>query len=243
MLAPSNRFSRDQEGIEYAQIKLDECMGSASEALKNAQNIFNAYNLLHISSHQRKRHRKLRVTVKDIITRINRSAQQPMELTGSNFEQVVKPVEMLGSISIKYLRFAEDVRPPYIGTYTKFPSDHAIRKLCKNPFIRALPETNYDYDSEAEWEEPGEGEDLGSEGEEEVNEDEEDDDMEGFLDDEEGGDATRTPNQKRRPILGDLEPSCTGLCWEDDYDAIRRVLASEKNPMDLRSYKLEVILG
>ena len=239
-LAPYNRFSRDNEGIKYAQTKLDHCLDSTGEASKNVQNVFHPYDLLHISVHQRKRHRKLRHTMKEIIAKINGTAQNQVDLTGSQADQVVKPTEMLESISTKYLRFAEDVRPPYIGTYTKLPSDHASRKLCKNPFTRALPQTNYDYDSEAEWEEPGEGEDLDSEGEEEVNEDEEDDDMEGFLDDEDGGDGTR---QKRRPILGDLEPSCTGLCWEDDDDATRRAVASEKNPVDLQSYKLEVILG
>ena len=239
-LAPHNRFSRDSDGIRYAQAKLDECLDSASKPPDFARTVFNPYDLLHVSSHQHKRQRKPRWTVKDIITKMSGSSQHPVDLTGSKANQAIKPAEMLGSISTKYLRFAEDVRPPYIGTYTKLPGDYAGRRLCKNPFTRTLPQTNYDYDSEAEWEEPGEGEDLDSEGEEEVNEEDEDDDMEGFLDDEESGDGIR---QKRRPILGDLEPSCTGLCWEDDFEARRRALTAERNPVDLQSFAMEVILG
>ena len=90
-----------------------------------------------------------------------------------------------------------------------------------------MPDTNYDYDSEAEWEEPGEGEDLLSEGEEEVD-DEDDGDMEDFLDDEETADA----KSKRRPLLGDLQPSCTGLCWTDDPDR-----------PDLSSYSINMLQG
>ena len=242
-LAPYNRFARDDEGTKYVQSKIDEIIDPTSGASGKEDNVFNPYDLLHISSHHYKGPKKPHRVVKDIITKIHGSAQHPVDSSDFKAHKVTKPPEMLRSISIKYLRFAEDVRPPYIGTYTKFLSDHSSRKLCKNPFIRALPQTNYDYDSEAEWEEPGEGEDLDSEGEEEVNEEEEDDDMEGFLDDEESGDGIRTVNQKRRPIMGDLEPSCTGLCWEDDRNANCRALASERNPLDLQTYKLEVILG
>ena len=242
-IAPYNRFTRDGESIDYAQTKIDECLNPAREASGKEDNIFNPYNLLHMSSHQCNGHRRPRYTVKDIISRIHGSVQHPIDLTDSNAQKVIKPAEMLKSVCTKYLRFAEDVRPPYIGTYTKLPSGHNSRKLSKNPFARALPQTNYDYDSEAEWEEPGEGEDLDSEGEEENNEEDEDDDMEGFLDDEEGGDGTRTGNQKRRPIMGDLEPSCTGLCWEGDSETKITVLASGKNSVDMRNYKLEVILS
>lgn len=242
-LAPYNRFSRDDQGVKYAQSKLDESLSSAGQTLSNEGNIFDPYDLLHLSSRQCKGHRRPRYTVKDIIASMNGSALHPIDLTNSKANRVVKPAERLKSIAIKYLRFAEDVRPPYIGTYTKLPGGHNDRKLCRNPFSRALPQTDYDYDSEAEWEEPGEGEDLDSEGEEEINEEEEDDEMEGFLDDEEGGDGFRTLNQKRRPIMGDLKPSCTGLCWEDDYEVNDMVRASGKNPVNMRTYKLEVLLG
>lgn len=242
-LAPYNRFSRDDQGVKYAQSKIDESLNSAGETTSKQGNGFDPHDLLHISPHQCRGHQKPRCTVKDVIAYMNGSAQHPIDLTYSKANRVVKPAERLKLIATKFLRFAEDVRPPYIGTYTKLPGGHNGRKLCKNPFSRALPQTNYDYDSEAEWEEPGEGEDLDSEGEEEINEEEEDDEMEGFLDDEEGGDGIRTLNHKRRPIMGDLEPTCTGLCWEDDYEINNTVMTSEKNPVNMRTYKLEVILG
>ena len=177
------------------------------------------------------------------MARMQGSAQSPIDLTDAKANGVVKPARMLALIPTKYLRFAEDVRPPYVGTFTKFPSGCDIGKLCKNPFTRAIPQTDYDYDSEAEWEEPGEGEDLDSDGEEEVNEDDEDDDMKEFLDDEDGGDGIRTLNQKRRLITVDLEPSSTGLCWEGGYEANRRAPAPDEGLVDLRTYRFEVILG
>jgi chromatin assembly factor 1 subunit A len=88
-----------------------------------------------------------------------------------------------------------------------------------------LPDTNYDYDSEAEWEEPEEGEDLNSEDEEEMSEDG-DDDMDGFLDDEDDAMA----GGKRRLIVGDLEPVSSGIRW-----------ASDGVDPDLKVYQIETI--
>lgn len=89
-----------------------------------------------------------------------------------------------------------------------------------------MPNTNYDYDSEAEWEDPGEGEDLVSE-DEEPDADEDEDEMDGFLDDEDAADA----KPKRRALLGDLEPSSTGICW------------SENEGPDLSSYAIDMLKG
>ncbi|KAL9033779.1 MAG: hypothetical protein Q9214_007347, partial [Letrouitia sp. 1 TL-2023] len=140
--------------------------------------------------------------------------------------------------------FAEDVRPPYIGTFTKLQDNQKAAKLCRNPFSRSLPNTNYDYDSEAEWEDPGEGEDLDSEGEEE-NESEEGDDMDDFLDDEDAGDGSRQ-SLKRRPMIADLEPTSTGLCWEYDFSVNAKstpdTFHNNASEIDLRQYRLEVIL-
>lgn len=133
--------------------------------------------------------------------------------------------DMLRQIPMKTLRFGEDVRPPYQGTFTRPVSEASARKLSRNPYHRGLPEVNYDYDSEAEWEEPEEGEDLDSE-EDEEGSDDGDDDMDGFLDDED--DALLAG--KRRPIVGDLEPVCSGLRWAaDGVDA------------ELRAYQIETI--
>lgn len=118
------------------------------------------------------------------------------------------PQNLLRKVPMKFLKFGEDVRPPYQGTYTRPVPESAANKLSRNPYHRELPDTNYDYDSEVEWEEPEEGEDLDSEEEEEVSDDG-DDDMDGFLDDEDDALA----GGKRRLIVGDLEPVCSGIRW------------------------------
>lgn len=109
---------------------------------------------------------------------------------------------------MKSLKFGEDIRPPYQGTYTRRVSELSTRRLARNPYHRGLPDTDYDYDSEAEWEEPEEGEELDSE-EEDEGSDEGEDDLEGFLDDEDDALA----EGKRRLIVGDLEPVSTGIKW------------------------------
>ena len=243
VVAWKSRFSRDDKEIEYAQESIDKCINPSNATSREENDTSDLDSLLHISINHSKRRRRPRNVVKDIITRVNRNIQHPTDHIDSKANRTADRAKMLNSIPTKYLRFAEDVRPPYIGTYTKFPSDDKIRKLCKRPFNRILPQTNYDYDSEAEWEEPGEGEDLHSEGEEETNEEEDDDDMEGFLDDEEGADGTRIMHQKRRPMIGNLEPTSTGICWQNDCEATSKAAKFESRSGDLQSYGLEVILG
>jgi chromatin assembly factor 1 subunit A len=112
---------------------------------------------------------------------------------------------------MKSLKFGEDIRPPYQGTYTRHVPESSAKRLARNPYHRGLPDTNYDYDSEAEWEEPEEGEELDSE-EEDEGSDEGEDDLDGFLDDEDDALA----EGKRRLIVGDLEPVTTGIQWAAD---------------------------
>jgi chromatin assembly factor 1 subunit A len=75
----------------------------------------------------------------------------------------------------KFLRFHEDCRPPYHGTWSK--SSSIVKG--KNPFAKDTTYLEYDYDSEAEWEEGDEeaGEDVENDmgDEEEENEEEEGD--------------------------------------------------------------------
>ena len=152
------------------------------------------------------------------MTTMARTSQtsEPFNLTSVD-KSTPNLTEILRAIPVKYLHFAEDVRPPYFGTFTRVQSPKTARQLPRDPLARQLPETNYEYDSEAEWEEPEEGEDLASDdGDEEEEGEEEDggDDMAAFLDDEgvEGGGG------KRRVQMGgaDLEPQCSGLWWEDE---------------------------
>lgn len=248
VLAPYSRFSRHEESLQYVKKKIDEGLATEGDLSEKQELGINSYNLFHISAHNLnrfKRRRRPQRSVKEIVAMINGTAQDIMDPTTSSPErQPGGPAALLRCLPTKYLRFAEDVRPPYIGTYTKLSNGHTIAKLRRNPFTKGLPRMDYDYDSEVEWEEPGEGEDLDSEGEEEVGEDEEGDEMEGFLDDDDAGDGSRAPNQKRRPIMGDLEPACTGICWEGVItEANNLATVARSTAVDLQSYKLEVILG
>jgi len=164
--------------------------------------------------------------VKDFLIQMHGSANAPIDLTGSSKRQALR------SIPMKILHFREDVRPPYQGTFTKPLSPSSAKQLARNPHYRKLPDTDYDYDSEAEWEEPEEGEDLDSEVEEDGSEDG-DEDMDGFLDDEDD-----QIKGKRRPIVGDLEPCSSGLCWEDASHGWKAA-----SDFDLENYRLEIILG
>ena len=233
-LAPTHRFCRD-ESLSYTQEKIDEALLQSQKASdKSGEVAFDPYNLLHISSDRSYRCPPSLMSVKDIVAEIDGVSQNPINLTESQFQRATKkPLDLLRSIPVKILKFAEDVRPPYIGTYTRLRNPQSISRLARNPFRRELPETNYDYDSEVEWEEPGEGEDLDSEGEEEI-EDDDEADMEGFLDDEE----TDARAIKRRPILGDLEPTCSGICWEGP-----QAQSCEKSTVDLVLFKLDILMG
>ena len=184
-------------------------------------------DLLHLLPKRRIQSRRI-MSLKQVVDSINGSSEKYIDLTKSND---VKPVDALKSIPIKFLKFAEDVRPPYTGTYSKQPIQGSISSLARKPLGRVRPDTNYDYDSEAEWEDPVDGEDLDSEGEEE-DEDEDEEEMEGFLDDEE-------PNAvKRRPLLGDQEPTCSGICWEGE-----KCSSNGKLPPDLSPYRIDILLG
>ncbi|RUS25034.1 hypothetical protein BC938DRAFT_472722 [Jimgerdemannia flammicorona] len=66
-------------------------------------------------------------------------------------------------IKMKFLEFAENVRPAYYGTWTK----HSKSVSGCRPFAKDVELLDYNYDSEEEWEEEGEGEDLKSDDEEE----------------------------------------------------------------------------
>lgn len=129
----------------------------------------------------------------------------------------------------KFLCYHEDVRPPYVGTFTRSVSPISSRKLARNPFGRNLPETNYEYDSEAEWEPPQEGDEdlLSDEDDLEVSEDE--DDLEGFLDDE-------NDDLQRQKIVSDMQPISSGVCWDGDRQ-------TSSGPFNLNSMRAELLLS
>lgn len=237
-LAPYNRFLRDEKGLVLAQEVIDEAF-----KLKQEDGIessiqgkgFDSNEMLHISPYKAARRRLQVPAVKDVMADIDGTTSNPVDLTHSQSKNDTrKPLDLLKSIPIKFLKFQEDVRPPYIGTYTRLQINQSISKLARNPLSRSLPDTNYDYDSEAEWEEPVEGEDLDSEGDEEEDDEEDGNEMDGFLDDE------NTTAAKRRPLLGDMEPICSGLCWEGPGG---QCSDSSIAGLDWRLLKLDILLG
>ncbi|PSK36575.1 hypothetical protein B9Z65_1758 [Elsinoe australis] len=160
------------------------------------------------------------------------SLANPVDLTLSHPKDMLQ--EQLGSINMKHIHFSEDVRPPYTGSYTKITNPARARKLARAPTSKQREDTNYDYDSEAEWEEPEEGEDVGSDEEEDAESVGSADEMEEFLDD--GDDAQLARNRKL--ITSELEPVSSGVCWEHSL----KPATTKDAPFDLSSMRLEWLL-
>ncbi|KAI1943643.1 chromatin assembly factor-I (CAF-I) p90 subunit [Ophidiomyces ophidiicola] len=211
--ASAHRFQRDPEAIQHAYEKIDTRLKNEGNQEEN-DIAFKPSELFKMIPYSRRYRRANLPTVREIVARIQDADTNPdavVDLTRDDYStsKSSQAQDLLKNIPMKILQFREDVRPPYRGTFSKrLPRDSAY-KLCRNPFSRILPDCDYDYDSEAEWEEPEEGEDLDSEGEEDVSDDDEED-MADFLDD--GEDELG----KRKMIVGNLEPICTGLCWASE---------------------------
>ena len=124
-------------------------------------------------------------------------------------------LDLLKSIPHKYIKFYENVRPPYTGTFsdkTIIPKD--------NPFSTSETNYNYSYDSDLDWAEGSDGEaedldELDDEDEEDNEEGQEDGEFDGFLDKDsnenatDGGDQSASTNQafKKKVFLTALIPS------------------------------------
>ncbi|MCJ1401457.1 hypothetical protein MMC11_004670 [Xylographa trunciseda] len=240
-VAPPNRFTSNDKVTASYEYRIDtavsqpkEFSGTVSARLKCSMG-----DMLH-ASNKRRRITPFILPVKDLVASLHGSATDPIDLTQTQKSSQTSPAELLKTVSVKYLRYAEDVRPPYIGTYSKTPVTYSPSRLLRRPFLRALPATNYDYDSEAEWEEPEEGEDLDSEGEEEVGEDEVGDDMEEFLDD----DDIEGTGAKRRNLMGDVQPVCTGIIWQDVVDRAKlNPITHGDTSLDLKHFRMELLLS
>lgn len=228
-MAPINRFERDEEASESLHCTVDSyILGNRSPGRHRE---FDAPSLFHLSSHDNILRGKRCMPVREIMAEFSGKSTRPIDLTtDSQNTQIKLTNDYLRKIPLKFLKFQEDVRPPYRGTYTSRPVN-GMAKLARNPMRRDLPDTNYDYDSEAEWIEDDDAEDLNSEGEEDEDLGEDGEDMEGFLDDE----NDETANSKRLVLQGDLEPISTGLCWEDRTKRNRNV--------KMMPYRMEIILS
>lgn len=125
---------------------------------------------------------------------------------------------LLSLVPQKYIKFYENVRPPYIGTYskeTKLPID--------NPFSTEGTDYNYAYDSDLEWaneeeDADGAGVDNLESGEEDEEEEDEDDgsenEFDGFLDNEESNNG----GNGKKKFIGPLIPTVLLRSNIDAYD-------------------------
>ncbi|KAK9496019.1 chromatin assembly factor 1 subunit A-domain-containing protein [Lipomyces doorenjongii] len=221
-LYPANFFTRDGAALEaarrnvdllIAQLESPETAVSSSvipEPASSPQNFAEIMGLHPLKL--RKRGRAIAQTAKDVITLFN-NAHSEIPRGNSCREYDTSETHLraaLQSLPRKFLRFCEDLRPPYNGTFTK------TRRIQRNnPFFRDV-RINYDYDSEAEWvEEDGEiGEDL-----EEISNVSEDDGESAagdFIDDEMKDFLVAEEEDKpRRRILAPLLPIAKGICWTD----------------------------
>ena len=114
----------------------------------------------------------------------------------------------LKKVTMKQLCFKQDVRPAYCGTVTRHQhaaGEAKMHRLARRPNGRIL-DLQYDYDSEAEWQDDEQGEDLDDADDDD--EDDGDDDMDGFLDDSEDAGLAR------RLFNNGGEPESTGICFE-----------------------------
>lgn len=174
-----------------------------------------------------------------LVDQIQGTSRQPIDLT-QDAPSSQAPILALQDVSRRLLQFDEDVRPPYFGTYTKLKSPRSSRRLMLNPFGRERTDTDYDYDSEAEWEEPEEGEDILGDEEDEADSNSDPDEMDAFLDDEE--DALKN---KHKLISGDLQPTTTGLCWENSSGLVVQSIEGEevlRRPKEMQGMRLGVLL-
>ncbi|KAL8366791.1 hypothetical protein RB595_008758 [Gaeumannomyces hyphopodioides] len=117
--------------------------------------------------------------------------------------------ELLKEVPLKYLFFFQDVRPAYCGTVSSTPpSSRSLHKLARNPISRDVLPLQYDYDSEAEWVDDGDGEDIDDLDDDDEDHGDEDEDMADFLDDSE--------DVIKRPVFASgMEPESSGLCFEN----------------------------
>lgn len=149
-----------------------------------------------------------------------------VEASNSEKSSEAALLNILVELPQKFIRFAEDVRPPYVGTFTKSRQGGIPRN---DPFFTTGTDLNYEYDSEIEWkQEDEEGDDIEMEDDSDEN-DEEDDDMDEFV----------SPDDNlvsRRLIAGPLTPEAL---WNDGSSSNRDVF--EAMEVDILSYETSAV--
>ncbi|KAK8004188.1 hypothetical protein PG989_003907 [Apiospora arundinis] len=166
---------------------------------------FDAVRTFHLSGFSSERG-IIHPSVKKIMAELLGDPIESSNRTESQKARFSDVQKQIGSIPVKLVSFYEDVRPAYVGTVTSF-EPRELHKLARQPTQRVLSKLNYEYDSEAEWEEE-EGEDLDDADDDEEGDDG-DDEMADFLDDADDAVAVRTAH------LPEEEPKSTGICFEN----------------------------
>ncbi|OQO15086.1 hypothetical protein B0A48_00468 [Cryoendolithus antarcticus] len=229
---------RDSSSVQQDQEIFDQSLADPSLQEKYDLGLVDSYaSVVDLFSSGSSRARGLpQEPVRRVFERLHgNSTQQPVDLT--NDATPSNPLQVLQSLPRRYLHFDEDVRPAYFGTYTKPYSPRSIKRLCRDPFTRGRKDTEYDYDSENEWEEPEEGEDILGDEEDEAESTGDADEMEGFLDDE--NDELKN---SRKYITSDLAPVSTGLCWEDKSRNIIQSTERHDEASDMTGMQLHVLI-
>lgn len=235
-LAPEDNLKQSEEEREQAQRAFDAEIGDPSIQEKYDLGLLPSYASIKDLFPAHQRAYREGPTARQVVEQIHgTSSQRPIDLT--NDTQPHDPLDLLQSLSLRYLHFAEDVRPPYFGTYTKKRSSSSSRRLSRNPFARERDDTNYDYDSEAEWEEPEEGEDLMNDEDDEAESTGDPDEMDEFLDDEHD-----EMKNKRKLITGDLLPVSTGLCWENNTRKVIPSTERDEGASDLADMRMAFLI-
>ncbi|KAK9324154.1 chromatin assembly factor 1 subunit A-domain-containing protein [Lipomyces orientalis] len=221
-LYPGNAFTRNCEALDSTRQHLDRLVAQ----LRSSQSAFDAIvvpeqassppNIAEIMNlHPLKLRRRGRIathTARDVISLFNNESTTIATKNGKlDHDMSEKRLRAaLQSLPRKFLRFWEDFRPPYMGTFTK------TRQIPRNNPFFLDERLNYEYNSEAEWvEEDGEiGEDIEA-GSNDSEDDEEsavgdfiDDEMKDFL-------VSEEEDRPRRSILAPLVPVAKGICWTD----------------------------
>lgn len=221
-LAPHNRFSWHASATQRAGDGPDKWLPENSHHGLEVNGILASLELAPWEIASRGLSQR---PTKNILNSIYGANDGHMDLTDS------QALELLRCIPVKFLCFHEDVRPPYVGTLSMFQGCHEIRTLGRNPFRRTQKkELDYDYDSEAEWEEPEEGDEIDTEAGSELESTGDVGEMDDFLDDE----ADNLPKSNKK-LYSDMEPVSSGLCWEDTNGGTTAT--------DLMEYRLEIFSG
>ena len=214
-VAPVNRFLRRRDETATMPDLSNTCVVSMSDI---SRDMFSHRNS------RTKRARAHKASVREIHDAAEAWNNEAVDLT------LGRPMDAFATIPLKYISFYHkyldhNIRPAYHGTFTRKISSRSSARLPRNPFYRGIPDTNYEYDSEEEWEPPQEGdEDINIEDSE--SEDDDEPDMEDFLDDE-------NDNVPRKIVVRETQPISSGLCWQGEIQS--------DTPFRMQDFQIDVL--